>query len=180
MSFRSTSRGTQDPSYGDFLALFSRNSRRIYGFIRALIIDANDANDIYQNTTMCLWQKFDTFSSGTSFFAWACQIAHREVLKFRHQKNRHQHFPEELVDLLAANFHARIDELDRREEALEDCVKRLRSDDQRLIELRYFHDQKPKEIATAESRSVFSVYRALSRIHEQLLRCVGRTLEENV
>ena len=171
---------TQESSCDDFLALFSRHSRRIYGYIRTLVIETNDANDVYQNTTACLWQKFDSFSPGTSFFAWACQIAQREVLKHRHQKNRHRHFPEELVDLLAANFRSRVDELNEREQALGDCLKRLRNEDRLLIEQRYFHDRKPKEIAETESRSVFSVYRALSRIHDQLLHCVGTALKGTV
>ena len=175
----SVRKNSQEPLCDDFLALFSRHSRRIYGFIRTLVIDTNDANDVYQNTTACLWQKFGSFSPGTSFFAWACQIAQREVLKFRHQKNRNRHFPEELVDLLAANFRSRIDELDRREQALGDCLKRLPHEDKVLIEQRYFHDRRPKEIAEAASRSVFSIYRSLSRIHEQLFQCVGRALEES-
>jgi RNA polymerase sigma-70 factor, ECF subfamily len=170
----------QRSSCDDFLALFSRHSRRIYGFIRTLVIDTNDANDVYQSTTACLWQKFDSFSPGTSFFAWACQIAQREVLKYRHQKNRHRHFPEELVDLLAANFRSRVEELDRREQALGECLQRLRHEDQVLIEQRYFQDRKPKEIAESQSRSVFSIYRSLSRIHDQLLHCVGRVLKESV
>jgi RNA polymerase sigma-70 factor (ECF subfamily) len=174
----STSGEPQDSSYGEFLSLFSRHSRRIYGFIRILVIDANDANDVYQNTAMCLWQKFDNFSPGTSFFAWACQVAQREVLKFRHQKSRHRHFPEELVDLLAANFRSRIDELDRREESLAECMKQLRAEDQVLLEQRYVHDRKPMEMAAAQSCSVHSIYRALSKIHDQLLRCIARTMKE--
>lgn len=174
----STSGEPQDSSYGEFLSLFSRHSRRIYGFIRILVIDANDANDVYQNTAMCLWQKFDNFSPGTSFFAWACQVAQREVLKFRHQKSRHRHFPEELVDLLAANFRSRLDELDRREESLAECMKQLRGEDRVLLEQRYANDRKPMEIAAAQSRSVHSVYRALSKIHDQLLRCIARTMKE--
>lgn len=169
----------QESSCDDFLALFSRHSRRIYGFIRTLVIETNDANDVYQNTTACLWQKFGTYSPGTSFFAWACQIAQREVLKLRHQKNRHRHFPEELVDLLAANFRSRVDELDQREQALGDCLQRLKNEDRVLIEQRYFHDRRPKEIAAAQSQSVFAVYRSLSRIHDQLFRCVGRALKES-
>ena len=169
---------TQDPSCDDFLALFSRHSRRIYGFIRTLVIDTNDASDVYQSTTAVLWQKFDTFIPGTSFFAWACQIAQREVLKYRHEKNRHRHFPEELVDLLAANFRSRADELADREQALVECLKRLKKDDFLLIEQRYFHSRRPREIAESQSCSVFSIYRALSRVHELLLRCVGRALRE--
>jgi DNA-directed RNA polymerase specialized sigma24 family protein len=58
-------------------------------------------------------------------------------------------------------------------------MQRLRREDQQLIEQRYVHDRKPKEIAETESRSVFSIYRSLSRIHDQLLRCVARSLKES-
>lgn len=172
-------RQAQESSCDDFLALFSRHSRRIYGFIRTLVVETNDANDVYQSTAACLWQKFGSYSPGTSFFAWACQIAQREVLKLRHQKNRQRHFPEELVDLLAANFRSRMDELDRREQALGDCLQRLPHEDRVLIEQRYFHDRRPKDIATEQSHSVFAVYRSLSRVHDLLFRCVGRAMKES-
>lgn len=172
-------RNTDDePAYGDFLALFSRHSRRIYGFVRTLVVDANDANDVYQNTTLCLWQKFGEFRMGTNFFAWACQVARLEALKVRHDKSRSLRFSDEVMDLLAVSVLDRTNEFDQREQALSNCLKRLKQEDKALIEQRYSLDRKPKEIAEANSQSVFAIYRSLSRIHDQLFRCIARKMAE--
>lgn len=162
----------------DFVALFSRHSRRIYAYIRTLVLDANDANDIFQNATVCIWKKFDQFTIGTNFLAWSFRIAHLEVLKFREKQRPSVCLSDEVLTLLSSQFVDREGELEAREVALSDCVKKLSRQDRQLIEQRYYKERKPKEIAKAQSRSIFSVYRSLSRIHDQLFRCIGRTLSE--
>src|SRR4029078_12415471 len=65
----------------------------------------------------------------------------------------------------------------QREEALAECVKKLPREDRLLIERRYRGAQTPKQIADQSSRSVYSVYRALTRIHEALSKCIGQALK---
>jgi RNA polymerase sigma-70 factor (ECF subfamily) len=163
----------------DFVTLLSRHSRRIYGYIRTMVIDFADANDVFQNTTICLWKKFDEFTIGTNFFAWSCQVAYLEVLKFRERKRPQLALSEEVLDLMATEAVDRADELASREAALSECLKKLSPEDRKLLEQRYYKDRKPKEIARRRSRSVFSIYRALSRIHDQLFDCINRALAEN-
>jgi RNA polymerase sigma-70 factor (ECF subfamily) len=162
----------------DFLALFSRHSRRSYGYVRTLVLDVNDSNDVFQNATLCMWRKFHEFSIGTNFFAWACRIVHLEVLKFKEKQRPQLFFSEDVINLLAQQLIDNGNELGSREAALNDCVKKLSRPDRQMLELRYYKERKPKQIAVAQSRSVFSVYRSLSRIHDQLFRCIERALSE--
>jgi RNA polymerase sigma-70 factor (ECF subfamily) len=162
----------------DFVALISRHSRRIYGYIRTMVLNVNDANDVFQNATLCMWKKFDEFTIGTNFFAWACRIARLEVLKFKEKQRPQLFFSEDVINLLAQQLIDNGNELGSREVALNDCVKKLSRPDRQMLELRYYKERKPKQIAVAQSRSVFSVYRSLSRIHDQLFRCIERALSE--
>ncbi len=161
-------------SHDEFVALFSRHSRRIYGFIVALMVYQQDADEVYQNTSLALWRKHGDFASGTSFWAWACQIAYYEVLRFREKSKRGKVFSDELLPLLASSLLAREEQVTMLEQSLHDCLDRLNASDRLIIEMRYFHEQSPKQIAQSQSRSVHSIYRALSRIHGLLLRCLNR------
>jgi RNA polymerase sigma-70 factor (ECF subfamily) len=162
----------------DFVTLMSRHSRRIYGYIRSQVLDVNDANDVFQDTTYCMWKKFSEFSAGTNFFAWGCRIAHLQVLKFRETHYRQFALSSEVLHLLAKESAERAGMFDEREAALGECVQKLSGRDRHLLEQRYYQEQKPGEIAQSQSRSVFAIYRSLTRIHGLLFRCIERSLSE--
>lgn len=160
----------------EFARLFSRNARRIYGFVMTLVFSHHDAEEVFQNTSVVLWNKFGEFQPGSNFFAWASKVAYYEVLSFMKQRRRSRMISDDALELLSNAAIALSDESSRRHEALEDCLSRLNADDRDLLQSRYYHQRPPKQIATMQSRSVDSVYRALSRIHNMLLNCVQRNL----
>jgi RNA polymerase sigma-70 factor, ECF subfamily len=160
----------------EFARLFSRHARRIYGFIMTLVFSHHDAEEVFQNTSVVLWNKFPEFESGSNFFAWSCRVAYFEVLSFMKQRRRSQSISEQGLELLASEALALSDESSARQDALEECVSRLTAIDRELLQERYYYQRPPKQIAAIQSRSVDSVYRALSRIHNLLLNCVQRNL----
>src|SRR5689334_8649481 len=153
----------------EFARLFSRNARRIYGFIMTLVFNHHDAEEVFQNTNVILWNKFAEFEAGTNFFAWASRIAYYEVLSLMKQKRRSRTISDESLELLANEAIAMSDQTSARYEALEECVSRLAPADRELLHERYYRQRPPKQIAAMQSRSVHSIYRALSRIHNLLL-----------
>jgi RNA polymerase sigma-70 factor len=168
-----------DPSEIDreeFARQFSRNARRIYGFIMTLVFSHHDAEEVFQNTSVVLWNKFGEFQPGSSFFAWASRVAYYEVLSFMKQRRRSRMLSEDALEVLASEAMALSDDSSSRQEALEDCLAQLNAADRDLLQARYYHQRPPKQIAMMQSRSVDSVYRALSRIHNMLLNCVQRQL----
>ena len=167
---------TESSPRDEFVALFSRHSRRIYSFIVTLVVHHQDADEVFQNTSMALWKKHNDFAPGTSFWAWACQIVYYEVLRFREKSSRTKVFSDDLIPQLAANLLAREEQVTMLEQSLRHCLEQLNAADRRMIEMRYFHEQAPKQIAQLQSRSVHSIYRALSRIHERLHRCIHRVV----
>lgn len=168
----------QDSAQHDaFVRLLSRHASRIYGFILTLSPNRSDADDIFQNTNVALWRRFETYQDGTNFRAWACQVAYLEVLNYRRQQRKQQVLlSEDALAALAQDALAAADQADQREEVLARCMSMLRRGDQQMIRRRYFEAQSPKQIAERTSRSVYSVYRALTRIHDSLLQCMQRAL----
>lgn len=160
-----------------FVRHLSAHSRQIFGFILTLASNRTDAEDIFQNTSVALWKKFETYQEGTNFRAWACQVAYLEVVEQRRRKSRlHRLLTDEAFQLLAADAMQPTEETDRREDALAGCLEKLPPADRKLIESRYFNSQSTKQIAISSCKSTHAVYRSLARIHDALMRCVQRTL----
>lgn len=178
------STGSPDPSASEhseldreeFARLFSRHARRIYGFIMTLVFSHHDAEEVFQNTSVVLWNKFGEFEQDSNFFAWASRVAYFEVLNLMKQQRRSRTISQESLQLLCDEAIALSDKSTSRQEALEECLSRLSLADRDLLQERYYYQRPPKQIAAMQSRSVDSVYRALSRIHNALLNCVQRNL----
>ena len=182
MSVDANDRPADEPSDLDreeFARLFSRNARRIYGFIMTLVFNHHDAEEVFQNTNVVLWNKFADFQPDTNFFAWASRIAYYEVLSLMKQQRRSRTFSDEALELLANEAVALSDQSSERYEALEECLARLDAPDRELLQERYYYQRPPKQIAARQSKSVHAIYRALSRVHNVLLNCVQRSMKED-
>ena len=163
--------------HDDFVRLLSCHSRQIFGFILTLSPHRADAEDIFQNASVALWKKFDTYQPGTNFRAWAYQVAYLEVVEHRRQRSKLRALlSEEAFEALAADALVVQEESARHEDALATCLEKLSFKDRKLIESRYFNSQTTKQIAERSSRSIYAVYRSLARIHDALLRCVKQAM----
>jgi RNA polymerase sigma-70 factor, ECF subfamily len=61
--------------YDEFVELLQRSTGQILAYLNAILLNFNDAEDVFQESCVVLWQKFDEFESGTNFLAWALRIA---------------------------------------------------------------------------------------------------------
>lgn len=160
-----------------FMRLFLQSERRILGFILALVPQLPDAEDILQESCSVMWRKFEQFEPGTDFAAWGIAIARYEVLKYRRkERSRRVYFSDRLMQEIAEVATQISAQGDRRVEALQTCLSGLREKDRAMIQLRYFAGNSAKDVSQQMGRSLDSVYRALSRIHDRLLFCIRRSL----
>ena len=84
-----------DPS---FVALFVKNQRRIYGYILTVVPDCNEADDLFQQTSLVLWEKAGEFRPEGDFVRWACGIAFNVIRNYRVKKRRDRHcFSDEMM-----------------------------------------------------------------------------------
>ena len=164
-----------EPDRDEFARLFARHARQVYAFIMTLVFTHHDAEEVFQNTNVVLWNKFADFRPGSNFFAWASRIAYFEVLNLMKQR-RVPLLSGQAIDALASEATALSEQSIARMDALSECLSRLTTADREIIQDRYFRQRPPKQIAEIHARSLDSIYRALSRIHNLLLNCVERTL----
>lgn len=165
----------QDDRASEFIKLWSAESRRVYAYLVALVTNRADADELFQDTSCVLWQKFSEFEPGTSFRAWAFRIARNKVMSFR-QLRRHSLEQsiggDEFAQVVENLLSTRATELDVQFGALANCLAKLRQRDRRLIELRYDRNASVTAIAQEIGRSVDATYKALRRVQRSLLACV--------
>jgi RNA polymerase sigma-70 factor (ECF subfamily) len=160
----------------EFVRLLTRYSSQIYGFILMLSVNRTDAEDVFQETSVVLWEKFDSYQSGTDFRAWACRIAFFKVQSHRRTSGRFRTLSDDAFEAVAADALALVDVNDLRGEALAECLDKLSERDRRILEQKYFGQLTTVQLAEQMSQSTHSIYRALTRIHSQLLNCMQRSL----
>ena len=158
-----------------FSALFEQHGRSIYGHIRALVPNASDADEVFQETCVTLWRKFDQYRPDTDFRAWASRIAYYKVLKLRDRQIRSPRlFSPEFLNVVSDELIVMSDVLDARTEALVLCRDKLNRRDQELLERFHREGSTAKEVARRVGRNVHYVYRSVRRIHDSLLDCIKR------
>jgi len=142
-----------------------------------LIPNWNDAEEVFQETSLVLWRAFDQFSPGTDFFRWAARVSLNQVLSFRRRQKRWPHsFDPPLIESLAEETLAQTDLLEARREALAVCLRKLKPRDFELIQHSYVHAGSIKDLSELLGRPADTVYKALRRIRGALFDCVNRTL----
>src|SRR5262245_11019859 len=65
-----------------FLRLFLKNQRRIYAYVLTLLPNRADADDVLQEASLVMWDKFHPETPPDDFAAWGCRIAYFKVLDF--------------------------------------------------------------------------------------------------
>src|SRR3974390_1899907 len=84
------------------MILMTRHQRQVFAYIYALVPNRYDAEDLLQETSVVICEKFHEFEDGTDFVAWACQIAYWRIRYSRQKFARSKVvFNQEIVDAVA-------------------------------------------------------------------------------
>lgn len=165
----------------EFTRLISFSQRPLYAFIRAYVRDRSDADDVYQQTAMVLFEHFDSFDPARSFLGWACGIAWNKVLShYQNVRRLRLVAGEELGAMLADKVAAVAVQVDRRRDYLLDCVAQLKPESRELLQRHYYDEQAVAQIAEEWGVSSPCIYKTLAKVRLVLLNCIERKLKEEL
>jgi len=168
-----------DRSTVEFLRLLSQHERRMKAYILALVPNWADADDLYQETTLRLWEQFADYDPKQEFGAWACTIAYYMVLAHRKKSSREKgRFSQAFVEAVAEELAATTHEADLRYHALQHCLRKLSERNRDLIRRCYSGTTPLKAVAEQVGRKVDALHRALSRIRHSLHECIEKKLQK--
>jgi RNA polymerase sigma-70 factor (ECF subfamily) len=159
----------------ELVLLMTQHQRRIFSYIYTLVPDRHAAEDILQETSLVICEKFGDFRTGTDFVAWACQIAWWQVRAARTKFARSKVvFDEKVLESVAHTASEMLPEQDARHEALAKCLQKLNPRDRELLMTRY--ESGVEEAARRTGRSMVAAYKALTRLRKLLHDCVSNQL----
>ena len=166
-----------DESVQAFSRLLVANQRRIYGFILTLVHDRAAAEDILQDVSALLWQKFDKFERGTDFAAWGMAVSRLTILNWRRkQKSVPLSLDDQQFALLADEAVAVSCQHEVRQNALKQCLREVDESARELLVARFEMSRSVTSIADQLGRSRVAIYKRLNRIQSLLLDCINRKL----
>lgn len=160
---------------------FQRDRFRLLAYIRALVGDPVQTEDIFQEVSVVVLQKAEEFIPGRDLAAWCRGIARNLILQERKARRRIRPFEDDrILDLIDVAFveHEEDDLLEARRNQIRTCLGRLSPAARDLVELRYVSGLSLRQLSERLSRSEASVQVALSRIRKWLGLCVERCLQD--
>ncbi len=162
-----------------FLRAFTTHEPAVRAFVRRLVPSRTDADDVLQEVSIVLWEKFDEFHDGADFKAWACGIARFKVLAWLRDKGRDRLvLNTDVVELIAADSLRDEPHLQKQRIALEACFEKVPAAERKLLTRAYQADANIRETAATSGRSIGGFYQWLYRMRQTLLECVRRTIAQ--
>lgn len=160
-----------------FLRSFTAHEPALRAHVRRLVPMRADADDVMQEISVVLWEKFDSFLDGGDFRAWAFGVARYEVLAWLRDRGRDRLvLDEEVAAKIAEETAADEPRLQRQREALEQCMQKVPQDQRGLLMQAYQPDSRIQEVAQGSGRTVAGFYQWLHRMRRLLLDCIRRAL----
>jgi RNA polymerase sigma-70 factor (ECF subfamily) len=161
----------------EFVQLLTGIQSRLYAYICSLLGEAAGARDVLQETNLALWDKAQDYDPARPFVPWAYRVAYLQVLAYRKRCARSRLvFDEQLVSELADQALGRDADLDRRLEALGDCLDKLDGPRREMIDRRYRHGESVDQIAERLRKAPNVVAASLYRIRKALHQCIEARL----
>ncbi len=161
-----------------FLRLLTEHEKRLGIYVTGLISCPQDAQDILQEGKVVMWRNFEKFELGTNFAAWARKVLFHQILSYRRKVKRQPSgfLNEETLHILNEESESahREGRWVKREEALKQCLLKLKEDHRTIVQMRYRDEASIEKISHRVERTEGAVYRLLSRLRKSLYECVER------
>lgn len=157
-----------------FRKLVHYYQKGIYGIIRKLVINHEDADDLVQEVFVKIWNGLETFESQSGLFTWIYRIATNEALQFLRKKKRWKWILSDNNELLEGYLKQDpVLSADEVQMKLQKAILQL-PDKQRLVfHLRYYDDLTYEEISgitnTKPGSLKASYHQASTKIKQYLL-----------
>ena len=161
-----------------FLKHFLPAEAVLKAYLLAATGDTHAADDLLQEVSSVLWEKFDLYDQARPFRPWAMGIARLEILKWRQRLGRKREvLSTEAVEALMDTATEHAGEADERLVHLRRCLEGLAGKTRRLLRLRFWRKLRVQQIAEQLGKSAAAIEMALVRARRALRTCVEKKLQ---
>jgi RNA polymerase sigma-70 factor, ECF subfamily len=166
-----------DSDRGEFVRLLVTHESYVRAYILSLLPHWAEAEEVFQETCVRLYQQIDEWDPSKSFRAWACTLAYYQVLTYRKTVQRDRsRFSQSFLDAVVRQFTDESFSDDMRADALRSCLDKLRADHRQILDLTYRDELSVEQVARQSHRTIEGTYKTLMRVRKLLRSCVERTI----
>ncbi|MCB9183776.1 MAG: sigma-70 family RNA polymerase sigma factor [Flavobacteriales bacterium] len=146
----------EDRKHYAFNLLVRQYQRRLYAFVRRMLTDHDEAQDVLQNTFVKAWHGIDGFRGDSQLYSWLYRIAHNECLNHLRKARRRlfvsdASIVERLTTTLDSSEHFSGDAIQQR---LQRAVMRLPDKQRAVFNMKYFDGMKYEDMSAVTGTSV--------------------------
>ncbi|WP_437206657.1 sigma-70 family RNA polymerase sigma factor [Planctomicrobium sp. SH664] len=178
-SFLSFRDKTVRHQHEEFVKAFTAIHRQLYAYVVALTPQLHDADDVFQRTSLALWERWTEFDPQRDFLAWAAGVARIQAKNYLTRGGRLGEALDEstacqIADVLQKSGAV----IDRRLDLLHGCLQRLTEPQRALLKRCYAENAgfELRSIAEEMQITANSLYQRLKRLREMLHECIDRGL----
>jgi RNA polymerase sigma-70 factor (ECF subfamily) len=162
-----------------FMRLYLAAQPPLRSYLLGLLQNAPDAEDVFQEVSLVLWERFGDYDDRWPFLSWAFGVARNHAGRWRRSHARSRVWlPPEVEEKLASTAAELEEELAPQRRALQDCIGRLGANAREILLLRYEKQLSLLEIASRQGTTLNAVNKALGKIRELLAECTRRARME--
>ncbi|MEX0867255.1 MAG: sigma-70 family RNA polymerase sigma factor [Pirellulales bacterium] len=157
-----------------------REQHRVFRYVVSLVPNRADAEEIFQQTCLTLWENWERYDPSLDFFPWACGIAHNHWRNYYRKMENSQLLLDEAVmeQLHLRSVERQQQRPDIRRDALLACLQELPSGQREVVESYYGGSRTIQQIADVRSSTPNAIYKLLRRIRTALHNFISRRIEE--
>jgi RNA polymerase sigma-70 factor (ECF subfamily) len=150
--------------------------QKLYGYLIRMCGNKSQADDLFQETLLKVWQGIGTFRSGYRFSSWMFTLAHHVVIdEMRKRKAQKTVYMQNVPDQVDHNNPLQDVQDTENKKLILNVIDELPEQQRQVFLLRQHGDLTFKEIASVMDQSVNTV---LSHMHYAVKK-LQKTLKEN-
>lgn len=139
-----------------FATLVDQYQRQVYYYVRKMVLDHDDANDVTQQVFIKVWKALDKFKGESKLTTWMYRIAMNESISFLNKQKRIANVPLDQVEhslsqSLEADVYFDGDAIERK---LQTAVALLPTKQKAVFVMKYFEAKPYAEISDITGTSV--------------------------
>jgi RNA polymerase sigma factor (sigma-70 family) len=165
---------TDRKSYA-FNLLVRKYQKKIYGQVRRMVIDHDDADDVVQNAFIKMWKGLEGFKENSQLYTWMYRIAMNESITFLNKKRTRFFVPivdveRQLSEKLHDDQYFKGDEIELK---LQKALLTLPEKQRIVFNMRYYdempYEQMSEVLETSVGALKASYHHAAKKVEEYLM-----------
>lgn len=158
---------TRESAFAKLIGLYKKP---LYGRLRSITGNHEDADDALQNTFVKVWKHIDGFKGDSALFTWIYRIGTNEALTIVRKRSRMTIVDDNSDERVTSYGHGPSGEKIKKK--LQEAVAALPEKQREVFEMKYFSEMKYEEMAKLTKTSVgalkASYFHAVRKIEAHL------------